>query len=352
MYEDWHEDPPEPPAPPVQQVQSVHKTGSTWPDRPTTDPTVLVLWIGPDPSPPGATAPAVNGMYPGDLRITELSADEGTTAAVTSVDNRIGAVTLSDRYVALASGRAAAAQMPTDYTTFGRNRGSGTSLPATDLRRGDLYFHTDRGLFVYTGVAWRQDRPHELTKAQRTALDTIGLHGGYQVYETDTDRTWQWSGAKWRWVGGGATPHIKVRRTATWTTGTSGWQGVPWQQRMFTGTASDDTTDTSMWVVGTPTRLFAPIDGLYLAEASIGFPLNATPYMGFLRNGEPIASILRKASVPASTTSGPELNVTEPVRLAAGQYIETVIYSAAAIILGQYPTEQQPSMSLTWIGNY
>lgn len=64
VYADWDENPP------VQTVQYVRKTGSTWPNRPTADTSVLVLWVGADPSPPGATAPAVNGMYPGDLRIT------------------------------------------------------------------------------------------------------------------------------------------------------------------------------------------------------------------------------------------------------------------------------------------
>lgn len=52
------------------QVRFVRKRADgTWPDRPTDDPNVLVFWIGTDPSPAGVTAPAVNGMYPGDVRI-------------------------------------------------------------------------------------------------------------------------------------------------------------------------------------------------------------------------------------------------------------------------------------------
>lgn len=39
----------------------------------------------------------------------------------------------------------------------GRDRGTGTALPAADNRRGDVYFHTGQDcLFVYNGTAWRQ----------------------------------------------------------------------------------------------------------------------------------------------------------------------------------------------------
>lgn len=54
-------------------VQYVRKDGDTWGPRPTNDPAVLVLWVGADPSPPGATAPARTGMYPGDLRVTAFA---------------------------------------------------------------------------------------------------------------------------------------------------------------------------------------------------------------------------------------------------------------------------------------
>jgi hypothetical protein len=40
------------------------------------------------------------------------------------------------------------------FNQAGRNRGSGTALPATDLRRGDVYGHNTQGLHVYTGSRW------------------------------------------------------------------------------------------------------------------------------------------------------------------------------------------------------
>lgn len=207
VYQDWYEPFPEIPPPPVQQVQSVHKNGSTWPDRPTDDPSVLVIWIGPDPSPPGATAPAVNGMYPDDLRIIAPAAggsESGGGGPVASVDGRIGAVSLSDRYAGLdAQGRTSSAQMPLEFGTFGRDRGSGATLPTTDLRRGDTFLHTPTSaLWAYTGASWRPaTEPSVANAAARDAL-TNGRFTGLRVEELDTGRIVRWDGTRWRKVGG------------------------------------------------------------------------------------------------------------------------------------------------------
>lgn len=52
---------------PVSVMLSVKKSGSTWPNRPTSDPAVVVQWIGADPSPSIVTT-GTAGMYEGDLR--------------------------------------------------------------------------------------------------------------------------------------------------------------------------------------------------------------------------------------------------------------------------------------------
>jgi len=98
-----------------------------------------------------------------------------------------------------------------ELASFGRDLGAGTVLPtvAADgsaLRRGDAYQHTNWGLHFWTGSAWRQRGPHELTAAQRTALVTTGLYAGFQVFETDTQRRWSWSGTAWRYIGGAPPP--------------------------------------------------------------------------------------------------------------------------------------------------
>jgi hypothetical protein len=95
-----------------------------------------------------------------------------------------------------------------------RDRGFGTVFPTTDLRRGDIYLHTSLGLHFYTGSAWRQRGPHELTATQRAALDTSALYPGYRVYETDTQRTWHWTGSGaglgWAYLGGGSVPLVAL----------------------------------------------------------------------------------------------------------------------------------------------
>lgn len=91
----------------------------------------------------------------------------------------------------------------TEITAFGRDLGSGTTFPAsgpagTSLRRGDVCFRTDYGgLFIWTGAAWRQRGPCELTNAQRLALVTAGLHVDFRVWETDKLREWLWTGTAW-----------------------------------------------------------------------------------------------------------------------------------------------------------
>lgn len=40
-----------------------------WPVRPTAREDVMVLWVGPDPSPEIVEPPSVAGMYAGDARI-------------------------------------------------------------------------------------------------------------------------------------------------------------------------------------------------------------------------------------------------------------------------------------------
>lgn len=268
VYADWHEPFPEIP----DEVRVVRKTGGVWGDRPTTDPDVLVLWIGADPSPPGAVAPAVNGMYPGDLRITELSAGEDAQL-VTSVDNRIGAVNLTDRYVALVSGRAAAAQLPTDYTTFGRDRGSGTSLPGTDRRRGDTYFHTGLGcLMVWDGAAWRQAAPTVVSSdAAKTAISTAYsalLHEAFRVWVSDTDRIWDWTGTFWRIV----TPDLSLSAYATVDRPVA----LSWQQVICDALVFDNlggySASTGVWTV--------PFTGRYRLNGAAAYAANTSGVRG------------------------------------------------------------------------
>lgn len=100
--------------------------------------------------------------------------------------------------------------VPANLTAFGRDLGAGTAFPAaapdgSALRRNDAYYHTTYGaLFLWNGTGWRTRGPGELTAAQRIALVTANIpYAGFQVYETDTSRTYQWAGTAWVKLPGG-----------------------------------------------------------------------------------------------------------------------------------------------------
>lgn len=85
---------------------------------------------------------------------------------------------------------------------FGRNRGSGTSLPNTDLRRGDVYYHTGLVcLMVYTGAGWRQaTRTMVVDIAARDAISTTYsavLYDGFTVWVETLDKLSTWTGTAW-----------------------------------------------------------------------------------------------------------------------------------------------------------
>lgn len=306
---------------------------------------------------PSAVADAATKKYvdDGDTAAKAYADGLGTAAATAStIARRDAAGRLQVADPAVAADAATRGYVDGSLTGFGRDLGAGTSLPtaAPDtsvLRRGDTYFHTTYGaLFVWNGTGWRSRGPGELTKAQRTALVTASIpYAGFQVYETDTDRTWQWSGAKWRYVSGGAIPFIKVRRTTVFALVATTWCPIPFETRVNSGTAADDTTDTTMWNSATPTRLIAPIDGLYLATASLYPPASANVYLAFLRNGGSSSETYRKS---ANNTSVNELAASEPMRLAAGQYVEVALYNGGGSL--QTAAEVQNAASLLWLGNY
>lgn len=86
--------------------------------------------------------------------------------------------------------------------SFARDRGAGTVLPTTSLRRGDAYFHTGLScLVIYNGTAWRQAHITAVADAAaRTAISATYsalLHPGFAARQADTGTTWEWNGSGW-----------------------------------------------------------------------------------------------------------------------------------------------------------
>lgn len=91
--------------------------------------------------------------------VTLVSADiTDATAAATA--NMLAKRDGNGRMAVAAGAAAGDAANVGQLATFGRDRGTGTTLPTTDLRRGDTYTHTALGFHVYEGSRWiRPDAP-------------------------------------------------------------------------------------------------------------------------------------------------------------------------------------------------
>lgn len=159
------------------------------------------------------------------------------------------------------------------------------------------------------------------------------------AYVTGNGRTYTRSSTSaWRYTSGGATPFMKVRRTTAVTTTANTWWPVPWQSTL-------DSTDATMWNVASPTRLVAPVQGIYTVSASVGFPASVNVFLGIAKGG----SVYRKAS--GNSGNGPELFASETLKFNAGEYAEICAYSISAVALTAY-SEIQPSATMVWVGNF
>lgn len=92
---------------------------------------------------------------------------------------------------------------------------------------------------------------------------------GMTIYETDTDKVMIYDGSGWVEALKLNQPRVRVQRNTT--------------QSISTGSATAISFNTElhdlgggMWVIGSPTRLTAPIAGLYLCGAAAEFAANAT----------------------------------------------------------------------------
>jgi hypothetical protein len=108
-------------------------------------------------------------------------------------------------------------------------------------------------------------------------------------------------------------------------------------------------TVASMYDTVEGTRLVAPVSGLYLAHASLGFATNATGTRSVSiaingSNSNPACFDRDQAAVDGATF----VNASCPVRLNAGEFITTTVTQTSGGDLGFNGFE---SASLTWLGS-
>lgn len=150
---------------------------------------------------------------------------------------------------------------------------------------------------------------------------------GDRIYEVDTKLRYEWNGSAWKCIS----PVVcRVKRAAAWGLGTSSI----WQPDFDT---SVEETISTMWDVGTPSRIYCRVDGLYLVHAY--FPWEATTASGVRqlwveKNGATtyLKNTMSAANgVIASGVLGQTL--VAPISLVAGDYIEVQAWQNSGILV-------------------
>ncbi|MCW2793689.1 MAG: hypothetical protein JWO76_2787 [Nocardioides sp.] len=116
------------------------------------------------------------------------------------------------------------------------------------------------------------------------------------------------------------------------------------------GSGQQYETVASMYDPAEGTKLVAPVSGLYLAAASLGFNGNATGVrsVAIATNGSNSNPACFDRRVTASATLATFVNATCVVRLNAGEFITATVTQTSGGALGFNGFE---SMSLTWMGS-
>lgn len=131
--------------------------------------------------------------------------------------------------------------------------------------------------------------------------------------------TWN-SGVRDSLIAAAKPPRCRMRRTTNLSVANATPTAVPLD------TADVDTD--SIWVSGTPSRLIAPVDGLYLAGGGGQFAVNATgARMVYLqKSGGTILAMFHGIGNGTWYVGGA---VNTPVVMSAGDYIEMYVYQTS-----------------------
>lgn len=141
-------------------------------------------------------------------------------------------------------------------------------------------------------------------------------------------------------------PNVRVRRAAA--------------TNINNNTATAISFDTELWDVGgfhdnavNPSRLIAPITGLYYIQATAGFAAAATgireAWIAFNGTGTAIADESEAGSAAGAST----FNMSTIYRLSKGQYVELFVFqtSGGALALSVF-NDYAPSMTMVRLGGY
>lgn len=174
-----------------------------------------------------------------------ISAGTGgdTTAAANTLAKRGAAGTLIAATATQTTELTTLAQVTTITSSFGRDRGSGSALPSTDLRRGDLYYHVNWAcLFEYNGTSWRQNEtPVFNTYSLRNNYTTAylsSIYAGFRIYMAADGGEQVWNGTFWNPVH--KIPTIRQYRATGTTYNTTAYLPIPYDALDATQTHNPD----------------------------------------------------------------------------------------------------------------
>jgi hypothetical protein len=116
------------------------------------------------------------------------------------------------------------------------------------------------------------------------------------------------------------------------------------------GTGTTYRTDPTMFDTAEGTKFVAPVSGLYLATASMGFDANATGVrtVAIAINGSNSNPSCFDRDQAASAALATFVNVSCPVRLNAGEFFTITVTQTSGVPLGFNGFE---SASMTWLGS-
>lgn len=162
---------------------------------------------------------------------------------------------------------------------------------------------------------------------------------GMTIYETDTNYLRIYNGSAWRLIGGDV-PAASVERTTTQSIGTGSATAVSFGAELF--------DHGGCWVIGSPTRLTAPVAGVYSVSAAVEFAANATGnrQVHIYTNGSEHSRIT-VPSVGAGLATRVSHNAI--VQLAAAEYVEVFVFQDSGGNLNITNGANMPNLAFAWL---
>ncbi|AFU62158.1 hypothetical protein SV1_18 [Streptomyces phage SV1] len=131
----------------------------------------------------------------------------------------------------------------------------------------------------------------------------------------------RWSGTSW--MPTEERHHVQVMKTGTYALSANTYTSIQWS-------TAPTRTDTVMWSAAQPSRLVAPVSGLYIAYTSQTWPGGANSCRTRLKINNDENNVVQMSYIAASS-GGQGDSGSLPLVMAAGDYVEMQIWNTNAL---------------------